>query len=158
MSNCAPVEVARICLVGALCWATSVAAQSPATLEAVRLHRDSALSSAQEELATCLSGSGASAADGGSEAADARATAPCAAKLSLLVGYLALSSGDAQGAAKQLSAVAAPPGLAPVHGYYLAEALFYSREFARSAKVFDRAQKNAPPWLAARLRPRVGEA
>ncbi|MHB8875518.1 MAG: lytic transglycosylase domain-containing protein [Myxococcaceae bacterium] len=118
----------------------------------MRLHRQDALSLARAELVGCL-GAPSPEADGG-------APAPCerAGRLSLLVGYLVLSEGDAEGARAQLSAQSPPKELAGVHAYYLGEAQFYSRDPAAAARSFARAQKKAPSWLAGRLRARLGEA
>jgi soluble lytic murein transglycosylase len=163
MSNCRPVRLTPLALVLIPAIALS---QSAATLEAVRVHRADALELAQAELATCLSASAAPSTslrtgdvtDAGSPADAGVAAAPaCARKLSLLVGFLALASGDAAFAAKQLSAYPGPSNLTQVHGYYLGEALFYTRDCAAAAKAFERAQKGAPPWLLSRLRTRLGE-
>src|SRR5687768_9682657 len=56
--------------------------------------------------------------------------------LSLRVGYLRLSAGDAAGAADQLRAVAPPPLLGAHHAYYLGQALFYSGDPLGAAERF----------------------
>jgi len=105
----------------------------------VRLHRPNARKLAEAELAAC-------------------GACEDKARLSLLVGYLALSEGDAGSALEQLSRVAPPSQLAAYHGYYLGQAHFYARAPAKAAERFAAALPSAPESLGARLRARLGEA
>ncbi|HVE83655.1 MAG TPA: transglycosylase SLT domain-containing protein, partial [Myxococcales bacterium] len=91
-------------------------------------------------------------------AAAEQAHAPAAPSLSLLVGFLRLSGGDAAASAQQLLREAAPPLLAPYHAYYLGEALFYQRQYAAAAERFEAAANYGPASLQPRARARLGEA
>jgi soluble lytic murein transglycosylase len=81
-----------------------------------------------------------------------------AQKLSLLVGFLRLSSGDAEGALAQLRLQAPPAMLEAFHAYYLGEAHFYRGDYAAAAAQFEAAASAAPPSLEARAKARLGEA
>ncbi|XXF75016.1 transglycosylase SLT domain-containing protein [Myxococcaceae bacterium GXIMD 01537] len=116
-------------------------AQSPATLEAVRLHKPDAPALAGEELRAC----------------EAR-KCPEAPRLALLAGTLALSDGQAAEAVKLLSTHPAPPLLEAFHAFYLGQARFYAGDAAGAAADFARALDKAPPSLAVRARARLGEA
>lgn len=120
---------------------SSLQAQSPALLEAVRIHKGDAAEQARAELEKCE-----------------KASCPSLPQLSLLAGYLELSEGDAKGAAEQLSKVPAPKGLEAFHAYYLGEAKFYSRDYAGAAAALGTATKKAPASLLDRARARWGEA
>ena len=116
--------------------------QSPATLEAVRLHKPDAASLAREELAAC-----------------AAKKCPDAGRLALLAGTLALSDGQAAEARDVLSAHPAPEALAPFHAFYLGQARFYSGDAVGAAADFARVMESSPPAkLAARARARLGES
>ncbi len=145
---------ARVGLAMVLC-ATSALAQSAATLEAVKLHRGSALSLARADLAACQHPR-ASAAE--ADAGTAPTACARASQLSLLIGFLQLSAGDAAGAARQLSSQSSVLALAPLHNFYLGEALFYSGRPAQSAVSFEKASLDAPPWLLPRVNARKAEA
>lgn len=116
-------------------------AQSAVTLEAVRLHRPNALALAQGELEAC-----------------AQTNCPLWPRLSLLVGYLELSAGDAEAARVQLLSKPAPPELEAYRQYYLGEAQFYTRDPASAAKSFQSAFDLAPASLTSRARARLGES
>lgn len=138
MSNQARNAVALLTLLAPL-WAP---AQSPELLEAIRVHRPTALGQARSELEACL------------------AAAPAcdrARTLSLVVGYLALSEGDARGAAAQLRTLPAPRGLEAFHGWYLGEALSWSGERAEALKALRKARPLAPGWLKERIEGREAE-
>jgi soluble lytic murein transglycosylase len=120
---------------------SGVAAQSAATLEAVRLHRSDALKLAQSELANC------------SPPACARL-----AELSLLTGYLLLADGRAAEAVQQLSSIPAPHSLEAFHAYYLGEAYFYDHDKRAAAAEFARAAQRSEGRLQSRARARQGEA
>src|SRR5687767_1951964 len=75
------------------CCSGAARAQSPALLEAVRVHRPGVVELAKGELSAC-----------------SEAKCPDADRLTLLVGYLSLSESDPAGAATQLSAHKAPAG------------------------------------------------
>jgi len=128
------------CLTLALIAGTA-GAQSEETLAALKAHRADAASRAEAELQ-----------------AAGQAHGPDVPSLSLLVGFLRLSSGDASGSVQQLLKEAAPPLLSPYHSYYLGEALFYSGQKAAAAERFEAAANDGPPSLQARARARLGEA
>lgn len=138
MSNRPLPVVAAVTL---LCPLSSLA-QSAELLEAVRVHKPAALEQARGELDTCLA-----------------ATPVCdrARALSLLVGYLALSEGDARGAAAQLRKLPAPRGLEPFWGWYLGEALSWSGERTEGLAVLRKAKAGAPGWLKEKLQNREAE-
>ncbi|MCP3137997.1 transglycosylase SLT domain-containing protein [Pyxidicoccus xibeiensis] len=118
--------------------------QSPATLEAVRLHKPEAAGLARAELEACVA-----------------KKCPDAGRLALLAGTLALSDGQAAEARALLSAHPAPAPLAPFHAFYLGQARFYAGDATGAAGEFSRvlaAQPPAPAELAARARARLGEA
>jgi soluble lytic murein transglycosylase len=123
-------------------WVSAVAvAQTPATLEAVRLHRPEAAALVREELKAC----------------DALKCAE-SGRIALLAATLALSEGQAQEARELLTSHPAPPRLEAFHAYYRGQALFYSGEAAGAAEAFSEALEQAPPSLTARARARLGEA
>lgn len=129
---------------GLLLVSGAASAQSASVLEAVRRQRPDALSLARAELAACTS---------------APSRGKChKARLSLLVGYLQLTEGDAQAAAAQLASHEPPKGLASIHAYYLGQAQFYAHHPDEAAKSFKRALTDVPAWLEPRLRARLGEA
>ena len=115
--------------------AGSAGAQSEETLAAVRARHADVAARAEAEL----------------QAAE-QAHGPDVPSLSLLVGFLRLSSGDAAGSAQQLLKEAAPPLLSAYHNYYLGEALFYSGQKAAAAERFEAAANYGPPSLQARAR------
>ncbi|SES80669.1 soluble lytic murein transglycosylase [Stigmatella erecta] len=116
-------------------------AQSPETLEAVRLHKPEARALVQADLQAC----------------EAHRCAQ-AGRLALLAATLALSDGEAAEARGLLEAHPAPPLLEPFHAYYRGQALFYAGEPAEAAQAFALAAKGAPPSLAPRAKARLGEA
>jgi soluble lytic murein transglycosylase len=116
-------------------------AQSPSTLEAVRVHRVDALKLAQEDLASCSSNA-----------------CPRVRELSLLVGYLLLAEGRAADALEQLSSTEAPTYLQAFHAYYLAEARFYAHDKPGAAAGFARAAEASEGWFQKRARARQGES
>jgi len=116
--------------------------QSPATLEAVRLHKPDAAALARAELTACVA----------KKCEDA-------GRLALLAGTLALSDGQAAEARELLGAWPAPPLLAPYHAFYLGQARFYAGDAAGAAKDFERVLASKPPAaLATRARERLGES
>ncbi|RKH17663.1 lytic transglycosylase [Corallococcus sp. CA047B] len=123
-------------------WVTGVAlGQSPATLEAVRLHRPDAAALAQAELTAC----------------EAK-KCPDAGRLGLLAGTLVLSDGDAALARDLLARHPAPPPLEAFQAFYLGQARFYAGDPNGAAGDFERALEKASPALAVRARARLGEA
>ncbi|RKG71497.1 lytic transglycosylase [Corallococcus sp. CA054B] len=123
-------------------WVTGVAlGQSPATLEAVRLHRSDAASLARAELTACE-----------------QAKCPDAGRLGLLAGTLVLSDGDAAQARDLLTRHAPPAPLEAFHAFYLGQARFYAGDPNGAAKDFERALEKASPALAVRARARLGES
>lgn len=116
-------------------------AQSPATLEAVRLHKAEAPVLAREELKAC----------------EAR-KCPDANRLALLAGTLALSEGKAAEAVELLSTHPAPPRLEAFHAYYLGLARLEAGDAAGAAQALAQALEKAPPSLEDRARARLGEA
>jgi soluble lytic murein transglycosylase len=116
-------------------------AQTPATLEAVRLHRPDAAALVRQELKTC----------------DER-KCPDSGRLALLAGTLALSEGEAIEARQLLESHPAPPALEAFHAYYRGQALFYSGDAEGAAAAFSHALQKAPPSLEPRARARLGEA
>ncbi|HVG60828.1 MAG TPA: transglycosylase SLT domain-containing protein [Hyalangium sp.] len=124
---------------GFVSWAAL--AQTPATLEAVRLHRPDAAALVLQELKAC----------------DDR-KCPGSGRLALLAGTLVLSEGQAAEARQILEAHPAPPGLEAFHAYYRGQALFYSGDAEGAAEAFSLAVQTAPPSLESRARARLGEA
>jgi soluble lytic murein transglycosylase len=123
-------------------WVTGVAlGQSPATLDAVRLHRPDAAALARAELTACET-----------------AKCPDAGRLGLLAGTLVLSDGDAALARDLLTRHAAPAPLEAFHAFYLGQARFYSGDPVGAAKDFERSLEKASPSLAVRARARLGES
>lgn len=139
-------------LLGAvLLQAATAHAQSRMLLDAVQMQRSEALTLAQQELLAC-------------EPADRRGLEPDAGsppcdrrRLSLLTGYLMLAAGDPAAAAAQLASQPAPQHLAAYHGWYLGEALAWSKQGAKAIEVWQKARPVAPPALAQRIDARIGE-
>lgn len=121
--------------------AYDASAQTRELLESVRLHRPQARTLAEKELEACRR----------SQCASLR-------RLSLLAGYLALSDGDSESAAKQIRKAGAPPQLEAFYGYYLGQALFYGGDAAAALVPLEDAVKRAPPSLRPRALARLGEA
>ena len=119
----------------------SALAQSAGTLEAIRGVRSDALERAEADLTSCIAVSCLN-----------------VNRLSLLVGYLRLSRGDATGALGQLSSHSPPPRLESAHAYYLGEARFYLRDYRAAAEDFRLAAQGSTGWLTARAQLRRGEA
>ncbi|MBL8950308.1 MAG: transglycosylase SLT domain-containing protein [Myxococcaceae bacterium] len=130
----------RPALLLVLACSAAARAQSPALLEAVRVHRAGVVDTARAELQACYD-----------------AKCPEADRLSLLLGFLLLSESDAAAAATQLAERSPPKGLEAFHGWYLGEALSWSGDPAGALKVFSKAKKPAPPWLQRRIDARMGE-
>jgi soluble lytic murein transglycosylase len=128
-------------VLGAIVAVGPAAAQSDRLREAVRLHAPDAQARAEAERAACQ-----------------EVRCPTLTELTLLTGYLALSDGDAKRALGLLGSAPAPAGLEPWHHFYLGQALFYTRDYARAAAAFARAQKTGPASLSERARGRYGEA
>ncbi len=118
-------------------------AQSPALLEAIRVHADALAEAAQGELSAC-------------EGAKPK-PCPQRERLSLITGVLLLAEGKAAEAAKQLSAVKAPKGLEAFHGWYWGEAQAWAGLRSEAIKTLQKAKKAAPPWLARRIDLRLAE-
>ncbi|MBX7112956.1 MAG: transglycosylase SLT domain-containing protein [Myxococcaceae bacterium] len=119
-------------------------AQSLELLKDVQMQRPEALATAQHELSACES-----AAASGQDCDEKR--------LSLLVGFLMLSWGDAGGAAKQLASQPAPPLLGAYYGWYRGEALSWSGQGAAAIQLWEQALKGANPALTRRINTRLGE-
>ncbi|MBI3181960.1 MAG: transglycosylase SLT domain-containing protein [Myxococcales bacterium] len=139
----------------ALLFGGQARAQQAPTLEAVRLRRPEAIELARADLARCAQANArlaASPPDAGAVGCDATP------RLSLLVGYLLLTSGEAKEAARQLSTHPAPLQLAAFHAFYLGQAQFYSGEPAAAARSFEKAERHSPAWLKGAVRARLGEA
>lgn len=115
-------------------------AQSEALREAVRTQRPDAVELARVEREACLQ----------------RQCAEAAA-LTLLHGYLLLSSGEPSQAWDVLSKAAPPAGLEAYHAYYLGQAAFYSGRRQDAAAQFERAMREGPRPLAERARGRLAE-
>ncbi|MDX2014298.1 MAG: transglycosylase SLT domain-containing protein [Myxococcaceae bacterium] len=123
-------------------------AQSPALLDAVRVHAPKVAERARLELDACES----------MKAPDGKVRAcPDRARLSLLTGVLTLSEGDARGAVAQLTRVPAPKGLEAFHAWYLGEAQAWAQEKPSALVSLGKAQAKAPPWLARRIEVRLAE-
>ncbi|HEX5749066.1 MAG TPA: transglycosylase SLT domain-containing protein [Archangium sp.] len=120
---------------------TGAWAQSPATLEAVRLHRAEARTLARQDLEGCRS---TKCADEG--------------RLALLAGTLALSEGDVAEARTLLTGAAVSEPLQPYLAYYQGQAHFYAGDAAAAAEAFQRAVDKGPPALLSRARARLGES
>jgi soluble lytic murein transglycosylase len=120
---------------------TGAWAQSPATLEAVRLHRAEARTLARQDLEGCRS----------SQCADA-------GRIALLAGTLALSEGDVAEARTLLTGASVSEPLRPYLAYYQGQAHFYAGDPAAAAEAFQRAVDKGPPALVSRARARLGEA
>ena len=114
--------------------------QSERLLEATRLQRASALELAQSELAACT-----------------RQGCSHAPQLSLLVGSLLLSRGEAKEALVQLRKHPAPPVLAPYRSFAIGQALFYTHDFRGAAQAFTEAA-SGPGVVGSRAAARAGEA
>jgi soluble lytic murein transglycosylase len=143
MSNHRP-HIRRI-FVTLLLLAEAAWAQSPELIDAVRVHRSTALSTARAELSACLT-------------TMAKApVCPAAARLSLLTGFLMLSEGDPAGAVAQLTSRAPPKALEPFHAWYLGEALSWSGDRPGALKIFKTVGKSAPEWLKKKVNVRTGE-
>ena len=128
-------------LLGALLvWPSSAPAQSEKLLEATRLQRPGAVELAQSELQACI-----------------KRSCPDAGRLSLLVGELLLSRGEAAQALAVLKRFPAPPPLGPYRDYALGEAAFYLRDYRGAAAHFLDAA-TAPGAIAGRAEARAGEA
>lgn len=122
------------------CYSATVWAQSPALLEAVRVHRAGSAEAARAELQACR-----------------ESKCPEEDRLSLLTGFLLLSDSHARDAVEVLSARRPPKGLESFHGWYLGEAHAWSGDVDSALKVLGKAKKGAPPFLASRIDARMGE-
>lgn len=131
-----PAPALALLLAAAPAWA-----QSAATIEAIGLHKPAALTLARQDLEDCE-----------------RLACPRRAHLALLVGQMELSAGDAATALARLASQPPPPRLEAFHAFYLGQAAFYTRDYARAARHFAAALSAAPPSLEARARARLGEA
>ena len=114
--------------------------QSERLLEATRLQRASALELAQAELATCT-----------------RQGCAHGPQLSLLVGSLLISRGEARDALVQLRKHPAPPLLAPYRSYAIGQALFNTHDFRGAAAAFTEAS-TGQGVVGSRAAARAGEA
>ena len=134
-------DVLALVLLGALLLRPGLAsAQSDKLLEATRLQRPGALELAQAELAACV-----------------KRSCPDAGRLSLLLGELLLSRGEAAQALAALRRFPAPAPLVPYRDFALGEALFYLRDYRGAATHFIDAAM-APGAVAGRAAARAGEA
>ncbi|WNG36362.1 transglycosylase SLT domain-containing protein [Archangium violaceum] len=116
-------------------------AQSPQTLEAVRLHRAEARALARKDLEACTA----------SKCADP-------GRIALLAGTLALAEGDVAEARTLLTGARVSAPLQPYLAYYQGQAHFYSGDAAAAAKAFGQAVEKGSPALVTRARARLGEA
>lgn len=125
---------------------STASAQSLELIDAVRVHRSTALTTARGELSACLALTD-----------PAGKTRPCpdAPRLSLLSGFLMLCGGDAPAAVAQLTSRAAPKGLEAFHAWYLGEALSWSGEAAGALKSFRAVA--GPQWLKKKVDLRSAE-
>ena len=123
-------------VVGAGAWA-----QSPETLEAVRLHRAEARSLARQDLQSCMS-----------------SKCPDAGRIALLAGTLALAEGDVVEARTLLTGASVAEPLQPYLAYYQGQAHFYAGDAAAAAEAFGRAVDKGPAALTSRARARLGES
>jgi soluble lytic murein transglycosylase len=142
MSNERPLKTALF--VALSCLAGTAHAQSKDLLEAVRVHRATARSTAEAEYSACAG-------------ADVKKACPDATRLSLLLGFLELSEGDAAAAVDQLKSRPAPKGLEAIHAWYLGEAQAWAGKKDEALKTFARAGKTPPSWLKKRLDARTAE-
>lgn len=122
-------------------WSGVALAQSPAALEAVRLHRPDAAALVEQELKACQ-----------------ERKCPESGRIALLAATLALSEGEARQAVELLESHPSPPLLEAFHAYYRGQAHFYAGDAAQAAEAFSVALEKAPPSLAPRARARLGEA
>lgn len=134
-------DVKRTTLTLCLLASLKLHAQSDTLLESIRYGREEAPALAGQELSVCV-----------------KSNCDRLRELSLLVGYLELSRGDAEAAARVLQARPSPAGLEPVFGYYLGVALFYSGQYRPAVQALEGGLKNAPPWLEPKLRAKLGES
>jgi len=116
-------------------------AQSPSTLEAVRLHRSEARELARKDLEACTA-----------------SKCPDAGRIALLAGTLALGEGDVAEARTLLTGASVAEPLRPFLAYYQGQAHFYAGDAAAAAEAFGRAVEKASPALESRARARLGEA
>ncbi|HZH75289.1 MAG TPA: tetratricopeptide repeat protein, partial [Archangium sp.] len=116
-------------------------AQSPSTLEAVRLHRSEARELARKDLEACTA-----------------SKCPDAGRIALLAGTLALGEGDVAEARTLLTGASVAEPLRPFLAYYQGQAHFYAGDAAAAAEAFARAVEKASPALESRARARLGEA
>lgn len=116
-------------------------AQSPETLEAVRLHRAGARALALQDFQGCMS----------SKCSDA-------GRIALLAGTLALAEGEVAEARTLLTGAKVSEPLQPYLAYYQGQAHFYAGDAAAAAEAFGRAVEKASPALTSRARARLGEA
>jgi soluble lytic murein transglycosylase len=134
MSNRAPLLFVSLVLQGV------ANAQSPALIEAVRVHQPRVAAMAREELDAC--------------------TPPhCKERerLALLTAVLVLSDGEADQAVTLLTGHKAPGGLEAFHAWYLGEAQSWVGQRAKAIVSLGRARKTAPPWLQKKIDVRVAE-
>ncbi|WNG46787.1 transglycosylase SLT domain-containing protein [Archangium minus] len=116
-------------------------AQSPQTLEAVRLHRAEARALARKDLEACTA----------SKCSDP-------GRIALLAGTLALAEGDVAEARTLLTGARVSAPLQPYLAYYQGQAHFYSGDAAAAAVAFGQAVEKGSPALVTRARARLGEA
>ncbi|WP_257460209.1 lytic transglycosylase domain-containing protein [Archangium lipolyticum] len=116
-------------------------AQSPETLESVRLHRSDARELARKDLEACVA-----------------KKCPDAGRIALLAGTLALAEGDVAEARTLLTGATVAEPLQPYLAYYQGQAQFYAGDPAAAAVAFARAAPKASPALAPRVQARLGEA
>ncbi len=116
-------------------------AQSPETLEAVRLHRAEARALARKDFEACKA-----------------SKCPDSGRIALLAGTLALAEGDVAEARTLLTGASVSGPLQPYLAYYQGQAHFYAGDAAAAAVAFGRAVEKASPALTPRARARLGEA
>jgi soluble lytic murein transglycosylase len=127
-------------LVAALLWCPLASAQSPALLDAVRVHKAGVVDLARQELAACP-----------------RGRCPTHERLTLLTAVLELSAGDAATAAGRLSSTPAPAGLEAFHAWYLGEALAWAGRPTEATGPLEKALEAAPAWMTPQVQARLGE-
>ena len=126
------------------------AAQDQALLDEVRMQRPDAAAMARAQLEACQHPAPVPGKKAPSACPDER-------RLSLLLGVLLVSDGDAAAGAVQLAKVKAPRGLEPFHAWYLGEAQSWSGAKPAALKNFEKARQGAPGWLLKRIEVRVAE-
>jgi soluble lytic murein transglycosylase len=123
-----------------LAFSVAAHAQSPALIEAIRVHQPGVAERATGELEACL-----------------KVRCSSGDQLSLLAGALLLSESAAAKAVTQLQARKPPRGLEAFFFWYLGEAQAWSNAPVAALKSLARARAGAPAWLQKRIDLRSAE-